>query len=511
MFCGRTDNLTVWTAGDFGHCFEQVFFVSICHIFLTIVSVYFIGKTRRRPVVSVSLPWFTIARVAVTLALASLPVFSLVLMALLENHTISIVDAVSGSLVTFTWLLHAIFILCLKNLYQLSYRGDKSTLICYALTVISIGIQTRTVILLRIHDVSYRSVVEEYVVYVMLFMHLLYILTLLPSQSRAAHLQLESLNSMSTEYDPLLRHSIQGYGSLDAIEELPHVAETGASLWSKLTFHWVHKFMVSGYKGNIQRNEDLMLLPDRMNTVKIERIFANKFKKVDCTSNRRSNSSINQDDDVSFQEPAKKLKQNQRTLLRSLHQAFGTEYYLLGILKLIADGLGFAGPILLNLLVTYMENKSEREYDGYIYAACLFASTLLSALCSTQFNYNIQIVGFKFRAAIITTVYNKTVAVNTVSLSKFSSGEIVNFMSSDTDRIVNFCPSFHAFWSLPFQIAVSLFLLYQQVGLAFLAGLGFAVILIPINRWIAIKIGKLSNEMMKHKDSRVRVGCIYMY
>lgn len=41
--------------------------------------------------------------------------------------------------------------------------------------------------------------------------------------------------------------------------------------------------------------------------------------------------------------------------------------------------------------------------------------------------------------------------------------QVVNFMSTDTDRVVNFCPSFHQFWSLPFQIAVSLYLLHQQV------------------------------------------------
>ena len=42
--------------------------------------------------------------------------------------------------------------------------------------------------------------------------------------------------------------------------------------------------------------------------------------------------------------------------------------------------------------------------------------------------------------------------------------QVVNFMSTDTDRVVNFAPSFHQFWSLPFQIAVSLYLLHQQVN-----------------------------------------------
>lgn len=43
------------------------------------------------------------------------------------------------------------------------------------------------------------------------------------------------------------------------------------------------------------------------------------------------------------------------------------------------------------------------------------------------------------------------------------------------------------------------------MGLAFLAGVGFCVLLVPINRWLAVKIGKLSTEMMERKDQRVKV------
>jgi ATP-binding cassette subfamily C (CFTR/MRP) protein 10 len=57
-------------------------------------------------------------------------------------------------------------------------------------------------------------------------------------------------------------------------------------------------------------------------------------------------------------------------------------------------------------------------------------------------------------------IYSKALTINAASRSRYRTGEIVNFMSTDTDRIVNFCPSFHEFWSLPFQIAVCLYLLY---------------------------------------------------
>ena len=56
------------------------------------------------------------------------------------------------------------------------------------------------------------------------------------------------------------------------------------------------------------------------------------------------------------------------------------------------------------------------------------------------------------------------------------------------------------------QVAISLYLLYNQVGLSFLAGLSFALLLIPLNRMIANKIGKLSADMMRQKDARVNVN-----
>ncbi len=48
------------------------------------------------------------------------------------------------------------------------------------------------------------------------------------------------------------------------------------------------------------------------------------------------------------------------------------------------------------------------------------------------------------------------------------------------------------------------------MGLAFLAGLVFCVLLIPVNRWLAVKIGKLSTSMMEQKDARVKV-CVCVW
>ena len=95
--------------------------------------------------------------------------------------------------------------------------------------------------------------------------------------------------------------------------------------------------------------------------------------------------------------------------------------------------------------------------------------------------------------------------VSKSSLNKFTTGQIINFMSTDTDRVLNFGPSLHAAWSLPFQFIVTLILLYQQVGISFLAGVVITILLIPINKCIASKIGSLSTKMMSAKDKRVSI------
>lgn len=64
-----------------------------------------------------------------------------------------------------------------------------------------------------------------------------------------------------------------------------------------------------------------------------------------------------------------------------------------------------------------------------------------------------SIVGLKFRSTIITLVYRKTLHSSNTDLNQnFNFGEIVNFMSTDSDRLVNSCPSFHTFWSIPLQV-----------------------------------------------------------
>jgi ATP-binding cassette subfamily C (CFTR/MRP) protein 1 len=78
-------------------------------------------------------------------------------------------------------------------------------------------------------------------------------------------------------------------------------------------------------------------------------------------------------------------------------------------------------------------------------------------------------------------------------------------MAIDTSRIVEFVTIINETWSAPLQIAIALYLLWAQLGVASIAGLGAMLFLIPINGYITGKMRFITNRLMLHKDKRIKL------
>lgn len=248
-------------------------------------------------------------------------------------------------------------------------------------------------------------------------------------------------------------------------------AHDGFNFLSRLIFHWVNPLIAKGVLGKLRKNDDLFDLPECLN---IKRLFDRLQKNLNTS----------------------------KSLFKALHRSFGFEFYLIGILRLFSDLSNFAGPMLLGGLLRSGIGETKNSQIAYYYAAALFGTTLISAIAGVHFNWKISIVSTKMRTSLVSAIYSKGLEAKGLHEAK---PEILNLMSTDTDRIVNSCISFHSFWSIPFQLFTTLYLLYTQLGVAFVSGVIFAVLLIPINRYIALKIGKLSAFLMTAKDKRVQL------
>uniref|UniRef100_A0A8C9Z0F0 ATP-binding cassette, sub-family C (CFTR/MRP), member 10 n=1 Tax=Sander lucioperca TaxID=283035 RepID=A0A8C9Z0F0_SANLU len=252
------------------------------------------------------------------------------------------------------------------------------------------------------------------------------------------------------------------------------VAEDGSGGVSRLFYLWLNPLLRRGQRGELDRPADVYHLPRKLRTTVVCRYFHQCWEG-----------------DVG--------------LLRVLHKAFGLRYYVLGALKVAVNMLSFAGPLLLSSLLNFMEDREAPVSWGAWCALGLFASTLLSSFLQNIFVFEVSKVALSARAALVSAIYGKALQVSGSSLAGTTMGEVVNLMSTDTDRVVNFCSSFHELWSLPFRFVITLYLLYLQVGVAFLGGLGVALLLVPFNKFLATRILSNNQHMLRHKDSRVKL------
>lgn len=271
------------------------------------------------------------------------------------------------------------------------------------------------------------------------------------------------------------------------------VAEDGSRCLSRLFYLWLTPLMKRGQMGTLEKVTDVYHLPRKLRT----RLVCQNFQQ--CWESCRRGDAVNDHRAESL------VLEGDVSLFKVLHKSFGVRYYALGLLKVSVNMLSFAGPLLLSRLVSFMEEQGAPVSTGLYCALGLFLTTLLSSVVQNAFVFEISKVSLRARAALVSAIYAKALQVSSSSLAGFTLAEVVNLMSTDTDRVVGFFNSFHELWSLPFRFSIALYLLYLQVGVAFLGGLAVMLLLIPFNRFLASRILSNNKQMLRCKDSRVKV------
>ncbi|XP_024537956.1 ABC transporter C family member 13 isoform X1 [Selaginella moellendorffii] len=248
-----------------------------------------------------------------------------------------------------------------------------------------------------------------------------------------------------------------------------------ASIWSTLTFSWVNPLMNAG-SGKQLCQDDLFPLPGDLDP----EVCRDRLWEA-C------------------------LESENKSLFWAIFRSYGWSFFFIGLLKVVNDCLSFSGPLFLNAIMKYLQSGKHTSHGrGYWYACGIGGISLLRGFMGTHYSFLVARLRLKLKAGLTTIVYRKALSIRVAQRNSFSTGEIQTLMSVDADRTINLFSSVHDLWSLPLQIVVALCMLYMQVKYSFLAGLAVVILLIPVNRWIAVKIGEANTFMMAQKDERIR-------
>lgn len=273
---------------------------------------------------------------------------------------------------------------------------------------------------------------------------------------------------------------------------------------SKITQQWSTKIVIAGYKGTLKA-DDISPLRNKLKSERNAHLFYEQWDKIlteEFETLAKNVPKKSEKDGLLDKQP----QISKLALLKALWRTFGTSFLQVSGLKLGSDCFKFFAPKLLGLLLRFIDDPTQERPIGYIIALAFFIASLMQTLLENVYFENIQAVAARTRGALISAIFRQSLYQDAEAKSKHTIGSVVNLMSVDNNVIMGLMTFINVVWSAPFQIIVGTFFLYQEIGVASLAGVfslfGF---IFPINFIIGRIQRKLNIEQMKIKDDRIKV------
>lgn len=156
------------------------------------------------------------------------------------------------------------------------------------------------------------------------------------------------------------------------------------------------------------------------------------------------------------------------SLLAVTLKNFSSKILTIVVFRLCLTAFKFSQPLLIHKAVSLLEEPESQEKTN-IGRTLIGATTLIYigiALTTGAFRHNVYRLITMVRGALVGLIYRTTLSLD-AKTAKDSAA--LTLMSTDLESIATGFEVFDSLWADPIEIGVAIYLLYNQVGLAFVA------------------------------------------
>ncbi|KAF9107853.1 hypothetical protein BGX29_004457 [Mortierella sp. GBA35] len=270
-----------------------------------------------------------------------------------------------------------------------------------------------------------------------------------------------------------------------------------ANLFSLLTFHYLQHVVSLGYKRPLNFEDIDGLMPK---TIRTEYTHAALSASWETHAKKRL------------------AKGHKPSLIKVIFVSNGLRWAGVMALSIASAMMTYVAPQLLNSLLAFIESYKEITLPdgttftdplpvslGIILAFGLFFSTLTVSFMTSQYFARTSILGLEIRTALIAMIYRKSLRLSTSAKQKSTAGEISNHMSVDAERWPLATMFMPMLISVPFQIGIAVWMLYQKLGWSVFVGLGSIGAMLPIHVFMGKYFGKAKAAKLAAMDGRLRL------
>ncbi|KAL5795158.1 hypothetical protein ACOSP7_003752 [Xanthoceras sorbifolium] len=254
-----------------------------------------------------------------------------------------------------------------------------------------------------------------------------------------------------------------------------------ATLLQLVTFSWLNPLFAVGIKKPLDKDE----IPDV--DVKDSAEFASH----------------------NFDQRLKHVKQKDGSINPSIYKAIflfiRNKAAVNAFFAVINAAASYVGPYLIKDFVNFLNEKNKRSVkSGYLLALAFLGAKMVETIAQRQWIFGARQLGLRLRAALISQIYRKGLLLSCQSRQSHTSGEIINLMSVDIQRITDFIWYLNVIWMLPIQISLAIFILHTNLGLGSLAALAATFVVMSCNIPITRIQKRYQSKIMSAKDDRMK-------
>uniref|UniRef100_A0A8D3D247 Multidrug resistance-associated protein 1 n=1 Tax=Scophthalmus maximus TaxID=52904 RepID=A0A8D3D247_SCOMX len=273
--------------------------------------------------------------------------------------------------------------------------------------------------------------------------------------------------------------------------------EPGASFLSRITFWWITRMIVTGYKRPLEEKDLWTLNPGdrygKVNQIKQETsYFPGQVPRSEGKEGKEGRAM--EESEILIVKNTQKTREP--SLFWALCLTFGPYFLISCLYKLIQDMLMFVGPEILRLLIRFINNSGAPSWHGYFYTALLFICTCVQSLLLHKYFHVCFVSGMRLRTAIIGAVYRKALVISSAARRTSTVGEIVNLMSVDAQRFMELVTYINMIWSAPLSKLICCVCLFFSLAHC-------AAFICCFKCCVHVHVEQVAQ--MKNKDSRIKL------
>ncbi|XP_037494595.1 ABC transporter C family member 3 isoform X2 [Jatropha curcas] len=256
---------------------------------------------------------------------------------------------------------------------------------------------------------------------------------------------------------------------------------SNAGILSFLTFSWMGSLIALGNKKTIDL-EDVPQLHSKDSVMGSFPIFKNKLESYSGATSGVS----------------------MFKLVKALFFLAWKEILYTAFLALLYTIASYVGPYLIDEFVQCLNGQERFKNQGYFLASAFLVGMVVECLSQRHLFFRVQQIGIRMRSSLMAMIFNKGLTLSCQSKQGHTSGEMINFMTVDAERIPRFCWYMHDSWLVIIQVSLALFILYKNIGLASVAALVATIIVMLFNYPLGRLEEKFQDKLMEAKDERMK-------